>query len=72
VDYGHYSKWGRKIMKKDVTHRIAYYLKKVAERSSHHPAKKLPAKYTYRHQRLMNYKKLMHELINASELKRKY
>lgn len=50
-------------MKKDITHRIAFYLKKVAEKGSIHPAKKLPRAYTYRHQRLMLYKKLMHQLI---------
>jgi hypothetical protein len=50
-------------MKKDITHRIAYYTRKVAERMSHHPAKRLPAKYTFRHERLMTYKKRMFELI---------
>lgn len=50
-------------MKKDVTLRITYYLRKVAERGSIHPSKKLPVKYTYRHDRLMLYKKLMHQQI---------
>jgi len=50
-------------MKKDVTHRIAYYLRKVREITDIHPSKKLHAKYTYRHDRLMLYKKLMHEQI---------
>jgi predicted GIY-YIG superfamily endonuclease len=50
-------------MNKDVTQRIAYYTRKVAERVSHHPAKKLPAKYTYRYERLMIYKMLMHDAI---------
>lgn len=53
-------------MKKDVTHRIAYYLKKVAERSAVHPAKKPPRSHTYRHECLMKYKMLMHEEINAA------
>ncbi len=52
-------------MNKPVTHRIAYYLKKVAEKGAVHPAKKQPRSYTYRHERLMAYKKLMHEAITA-------
>lgn len=52
--------------KKDVIHRISYYLKKVAERTSIHPAKKPPRSHTYRHERLMLYKKLMHEEIKAA------
>jgi hypothetical protein len=48
---------------KTLPERIAYYLRKVAERGSIHPAKKQPAAYKYRHQRLMLYKKLMHEQI---------
>lgn len=51
------------VMKKDITHRIAYYLKKVAEKGSVHPAKKQPLSYTYRNERLKIYKKLMHEQI---------
>lgn len=50
-------------MKKPVTHRIAYYLKKVAERTSIHPSKAFPASYKYRSERLKQYKKLMHEQI---------
>lgn len=50
-------------MSNDVSSRIAYYTRKVAERGSHHPAQKLPAKYTYRDYRLMLYKRLMHEQI---------
>jgi hypothetical protein len=57
-------------MKKDVTHRIAYYLRKVAERTSIHPSKKMPAKFTYRHDRLMLYKKMMHKLIEDGGYKR--
>ncbi|MCL6571730.1 MAG: hypothetical protein K6T88_08585 [Bacillus sp. (in: Bacteria)] len=56
-------------MKKDVTHRIAYYVRKVKERTSHHPAKILPAKYTFRHERLMVYKKRMFELITEAGYK---
>jgi hypothetical protein len=55
-------------VKKDVTHRIAYYTRKVKERISHHPAKKLPSKYTYRHERLMAYKKLMFKQIEREGL----
>jgi hypothetical protein len=54
-------------MKKDVTHRIAYYLKKVSERFSIHPAKKQPRAYTYRHQRLLKYKALMHAQIESGQ-----
>jgi hypothetical protein len=50
-------------VKKDVTHRIAYYLKKVNQKTSVHPAKLPPRSYTYRYERLMLYKKLMHEQI---------
>lgn len=50
-------------MAKNITHRIAYYTRKVAEKSSIHPSKKPPRSYTYRNQRLMLYKKLMHEQI---------
>lgn len=53
-------------MSNDVSSRIAYYTRKVAERGSHHPAQKLPAKYTYRNYRLMLYKRLMHEQIWAA------
>lgn len=53
-------------MKKDLTHRIAYYLKKVAEKGSVHPAKKQPRSYKYRSERLMLYKKLMHQQIKAA------
>jgi len=52
-------------VKKDITHRIAYYLKKVNERMSHHPAKLLPAKFTHRNERLMLYKTLMHRQIES-------
>jgi hypothetical protein len=57
---------GGLVMKNDVTRRISYYLKKVNERMSHHPAKILPAKYTYRQERLIQYKKRMNELINKA------
>lgn len=50
-------------MKKIITHRIAYYVRRVAERAAQHPAKKLPVAYKYRSERLVAYKKRMHELI---------
>ncbi|WP_158211757.1 hypothetical protein [Alkalihalobacterium alkalinitrilicum] len=50
-------------MTKDITHRIDYYTRKVAEKASIHPAKKPPRSYTYRQGRLMTYKKLMHQEI---------
>jgi hypothetical protein len=56
------------VMKKDVTQRLAYYTRKVAERVSFHPAKKLPLKFTYRNERLIVYKRLLRDLIQ-SELK---
>ncbi|MBS4191781.1 hypothetical protein KHA94_16445 [Bacillus sp. FJAT-49705] len=48
---------------KPISERIAFYTKKVAERFSVHPAKDMPRKYTFRHERLMAYKKRMHELF---------
>jgi hypothetical protein len=53
-------------VKKDVTHRIEYYTRKVAQYGSIHPAKKRPAAHTYRQQRLMAYKVRMHELIKEA------
>lgn len=53
-------------MEKQLVHRIAYYTKKVAERSSVNKAEKLPKWYTYRHERLMTYKKLMHQQITSA------
>lgn len=52
-------------MMKTIDQRIAYYTRKVAERVSHHPAKAVPAKYTYRNYRLMLYKRLMHQQIES-------
>jgi hypothetical protein len=54
-------------MNKNITYRIAYYTKKVAEFGSIHPSKKQPKSYTYRHKRLMSYKKLMSQKINQSK-----
>lgn len=42
--------------------RIPYYLCKVAEFGSIHPSKK---RNPYRHQRLMNYKYAMHQIIES-------
>jgi hypothetical protein len=50
-------------VEKGIEHRISYYTRKVAEKGSIHPAKKLPARYTFRADRLAYYKKRMHELI---------
>ncbi|MGD6899307.1 hypothetical protein [Bacillus infantis] len=50
-------------MDKDVTHRIAYYTRKVTERRSHPRSKKLPRSYTFRSQRLLAYKMRMNQLI---------
>lgn len=46
---------------KEVQHRIAYYLRKVREKTSIHPAKLPPRSHKYRQERLMKYKALMHE-----------
>lgn len=54
-------------MKKEISHRIAYYLKKVAEKGSIHPSKKQPDRFKFRNERLMVYKKWMHELIEANK-----
>lgn len=51
------------MMQKDITHRIAYYTRKVAEKFSIHPSKSLPRSYKYRNQRLITYKARMHQLI---------
>ncbi|BCB04770.1 hypothetical protein KH172YL63_29030 [Bacillus sp. KH172YL63] len=53
-------------MKKEIVHRIAYYTRKVAEKSSVNLAERHPRWFTYRHQRLMAYKKLMHDQINKA------
>lgn len=57
-------------MTKDVTHRIAYYVKKVAEKGSVHLSRKPPRSHTYRHQRLMQYKAEMMKLIEVHQQKR--
>lgn len=54
-------------MKKGITHRIAFYTRKVAELGSIHPSKVQPRSFKYRHQRLMQYKDRMHELINEEQ-----
>jgi hypothetical protein len=51
------------IMEKPLDQRIAYYTRKVAERGRIHPSKKQPRSYTFRSERLMVYKKLMHQQI---------
>jgi hypothetical protein len=50
-------------MKKDITHRIAFYTGKVAQYGAVHPSKARPAAHKYRQERLRAYKKRMHELI---------
>lgn len=51
---------------KSLSQRIAYYTKKVAEKGSIHPAKKQPASYKFRNERLQLYKKLMHKEIEIA------
>ncbi|WP_456273594.1 hypothetical protein [Bacillus sp. AK031] len=53
-------------MEKGIQHRIAYYTRKVAEKVSVHPSRKQPRSYTYRNYRLMLYKRLMHQQIEAA------
>jgi hypothetical protein len=55
-------------MNKEIVRRIQYYTRKVSERSSINRAEKLPRWYTSRHQRLMKYKKLMHDQVNKAGL----
>lgn len=50
-------------MNKDVSRRIAFYTRKVAEYGSVHPAQVRPRSYKYRSGRLTLYKKLMHDVI---------
>ena len=57
-------------MEKTVQHRIAYYVKKVAEKGSVHPAKLPPRSHKYRHQRLMQYKAAMMKLIEEYQGRR--
>ncbi|MED1603019.1 hypothetical protein [Alkalihalophilus marmarensis] len=52
-------------MEKTALHRIVYYTKKVAERSKVHPAHRLPRAYTYRNERLQQYKKRLNELCKV-------
>ncbi|MCP8969737.1 hypothetical protein [Ectobacillus ponti] len=57
-------------MKKSIDSRIAFYTRKVAERTAVHPARPLPPQYKYRGQRLLQYKKMLHaaiEKIGADE-----
>jgi len=56
-------------MKKDVTHRIAYYTKKVSQ-SFIHPSKPKPRSYKYRNARLGLYKRLLHEEIERQGYKK--
>ncbi len=58
-------------MKKDVQHRIAYYTRKVAQKSAIHPSQKPPRAHTYRHQRLMNYKAAMMREIEKYQADRR-
>lgn len=57
-------------MKKTVQHRIAYYTRKVAQKSAIHPAKKPPRSHTYRHERVMQYKAAMMNLIEEYQARR--
>jgi hypothetical protein len=57
-----------KASSKQIDHRIAYYLRKVAEKGAIHPARKPPRSHTYRHQRLLAYKAEMHRQIDRLRL----
>lgn len=56
---------------KTVTHRIAFYTRKVSEKSSIHPSKKSPAHYKYRHERLITYKSLLFAVIEEYQNSRR-
>lgn len=49
---------------KPTTYRIAYYVKKVAQHGAIHPSKH---RNPYRHNRLMVYKKGLHEQIHRDQ-----
>jgi hypothetical protein len=53
-------------MNKGLNHRISYYTRKVAEKASVNLAEKHPRWSTYRNQRLMAYKRLMHSQIKQA------
>ena len=57
-------------MEKTVQYRIAYYMRKVAQKGEVHPAKKPPRSHKYRHQRLMQYKAAMLKLIEEYQARR--
>jgi hypothetical protein len=51
---------------KELIDRISYYTRKVAEKSSVSLAENHPKWFTYRNQRLMAYKRLMHNQIKQA------
>jgi hypothetical protein len=51
---------------KELINRISYYTRKVAEKSSVNLADKHPKWSAYRNQRLMAYKRLMHDQIKQA------
>jgi hypothetical protein len=53
-------------MNRELIHRISYYTRKVAEKSSVNLADKHPKWFTYRNQRLIAYKRLMHNQIKQA------
>jgi hypothetical protein len=53
-------------MAKSLDQRISYYTRKVRERVSYPRSKALPANFTYRHERLMTYKRIMNEQIRLT------
>jgi hypothetical protein len=50
-------------MKNSHVDRIAFYTRKVAERSKHPVAELLPRKFTFRDARLQQYKKIMNKQL---------
>lgn len=48
---------------KRVDERVSYYVRKCSERSKVNKADKLPKSYDSRSKRLMQYKRIMHQLI---------
>ncbi|MCM3616652.1 hypothetical protein M3936_03555 [Sutcliffiella horikoshii] len=54
---------------KRVDERVSYYVRKVAERATVNKAEKLPKAYGSRSKRLMQYKQLMHQLIEEGGIR---
>lgn len=55
--------------KKGIEHRIAFYVRKVAELGRHRPHRgNLPAWYRSRHERLLRYKSALYQRIESERI----